>query len=118
MHPPLTKDQKAIVKIYYGNVYDQVCVVSYEFGIKHMTMLRSSHPGMFLRKGVLKIYSILTGEHPCQSVISIKLQSTFIEITLLHGCSSVNLLHIFRKPITKNTSGWLLLDVMSFGSVL
>ena len=26
---------------------------------------------MFLRKGVLKIYMKLTGEHPCRSVISI-----------------------------------------------
>ena len=33
----------------------------------------------------------------------------FIEITLRHGCSPVNLLHIFRTPFTKNTSGWLLL---------
>ena len=42
----------------------------------------------------------------CRNVISIKLQSNFIEITL-HGCSPVNLLHIFRTPFTKNTSGWL-----------
>ena len=33
----------------------------------------------------------------------------FIEITLWHGCSPVNLLHIFRTPFPKNTSGWLLL---------
>ena len=33
----------------------------------------------------------------------------FIEITLWHGCSPVNLLHIFRTPLTKNSSGWLLL---------
>ena len=38
----------------------------------------------------------LTGEYPFQSVISIKLQSNFTEITLWHGCSPVNLLHIFR----------------------
>ena len=36
-------------------------------------------------------------------------QSTFIEITLWHGCSPVNLLHIFRKHFSKNASGWLLL---------
>ena len=30
---------------------------------------------MFLRKGVQEICSKFTGEHPCQSVISIKLQS-------------------------------------------
>ena len=32
----------------------------------------------------------------------------FIEIALRHGCSPVNLLHIFRTPFPKNTSGWLL----------
>ena len=31
--------------------------------------------------------------------------SNFDEITLPHGCSLVNLLHIFRTPFTKNTSG-------------
>ena len=64
---------------------------------------------MFLRKSILKIWSKFTGEHPCRSVISIKLQSNFIEITLRHGCSPVNSLHIFRTPFPRNTSGWLLL---------
>ena len=32
-----------------------------------------------------------------------KLQSNFIEITLRHECSSVNLQHIFRTPFPKNT---------------
>ena len=45
-------------------------------------------------KGVMKIWSKFTGEHPCQSAISIKLFSNFIEIALRHGCSPVNLLHI------------------------
>ena len=48
---------------------------------------------------------------PC--VVSLKLQSNFIEITLRHGCSPVNLLHIFRTPLPMNTSGWLLLKVLS-----
>ena len=30
---------------------------------------------MFLRKGILKICSRFTGERPCQSVITVKLQS-------------------------------------------
>ena len=63
---------------------------------------------MFLEKGVLKICSDFTGEHPCRSAISIKLQSSFIEIALRHGCSPVNLLHIFRTHFTKNISGRLL----------
>ena len=33
----------------------------------------------------------------------------FIEIPLRHGCSPVNLLHIFRIPFHKNTYGRLLL---------
>ena len=63
---------------------------------------RSSHPEVFLEKGVLKICSKFTGEHPCGSVISIQLQSNFTEITFRHGCSPVNLLHIFRTTFTKN----------------
>ena len=74
---------------------------------------RSSHSAVFLRKGVLKVCSKFTGEHPCRSVISIKLLWNFIEITLWHGCSPVNLLHIFRTRFLKNTSGWLLLTFIS-----
>ena len=70
---------------------------------------RSSHPEVYLRKGFLKTCSKFIGEHPWRGAISIKLQSTFIEIKLRHWCSPVNLLHIFRKPFLKNTSGWLLL---------
>ena len=39
-----------------------------------------------------------------------KLQSNFFEITLWHGFPPANLLHIFRTPFPKNTSGWLLLN--------
>ena len=69
----------------------------------------SSRPEVFLRKGVLKIRSKFTGEHPCQSAIWIKLLCNFIEIALHHQCSPVNLLHIFRTAFPRNTSGWLLL---------
>ena len=63
---------------------------------KNCCLYRSSRPEVFLRKGVLKIYSKFTGEHPCRSEISRKLQSNFIKIALRHGCSPVILLHIFR----------------------
>ena len=69
---------------------------------------RSSHPEVVPKKGVLKICSKFTGEHPCRSVISIKMLRNLTEITLPHGCSSVNLLDIFRTPFHKNTSGRLL----------
>ena len=77
-----------------------------------ISQYRSSHPEVFLGKGVLKIYSKLIGEHPCRSVISIKLESNFIETALRHGCSPVNLLHIFRTLFLKNTPGWLLLTII------
>ena len=69
---------------------------------------RSSPPEVLLGKGVLKICRKFTGQHPCWSVISI--ESNFIEITLWHGCSPVNLLYIFRTLFPKNiTIGPLLL---------
>ena len=40
--------------------------------------------------------------------VSIKQQCNVIEITLRHGCSPVNFLHIFKPPFLKNTSGGLL----------
>ena len=64
---------------------------------------------MFLERRILKIYDKFTGEHPCRSVILIKLLYNFIEITLRHEYSPVNFLHIFRTPFLKNTSGRLLL---------
>ena len=70
----------------------------------------------FLRKRCLKICGIFTGEHPCQRAISIKLLGYFIEITLRHGFSLVNLLHIFRTAFLKNTSGGLLLTQDKFQS--
>ena len=54
---------------------------------------RNSLPEVFCKKGVLKICSTYTGEHPCRGVISIKLLCNFIEITLWHG---VLLLPVFR----------------------
>ena len=41
-----------------------------------------------------------------------KLLFNFIEITLRHGCSPLNLLYIFRTPLCKKTSGVLLLDII------
>ena len=52
---------------------------------------------MFFRKGILKICSKFTGEHPYESVIS-----------------PVNLLYIFRTPFLKNATGWWLLKEAIF----
>ena len=90
------------ISFYQDNIRWSSCLLNLS-----NTLYRSSHPEVFLVKGVLKICRIFTGEHPCWSVISIKKQSSFIEITLQHGHSLVNLLHVFRTPFPKNISGWL-----------
>ena len=77
-----------------------------------MPNCRSSQPELFLGKGVLNICSKFTGQHPCRSTISTKLLCNFIEITIRHGCSPVNLLYNFRTPFLKNASEWLLLQLV------
>ena len=64
---------------------------------------------MFLGKGVLEICSKFTGEHPCRSAISIKLQSNFTEIILRH-MFSCKFATYFRTTFFRNTSGRLLLN--------
>ena len=93
-------------KIFEKNGWDKI-------SSSKLIHFRSNPPELFLEKSVIKICSKFTGEHPCQSVISLKLFCNFSEITLRHGCSLVNLLHIFRTPFPKNISGGLLLPIQS-----
>ena len=59
----------------------------------------------------MKICSKFTGEKPCRSAISIKLQSTLLKTLLKsHFDMGVLQLHIFRTPFPKNTIGGLLLQ--------
>ena len=48
-----------------------------------------SETALFLGKGALKIFNKFTREHPCRSVISIKLQRNFAEVKARQGCSPV-----------------------------
>ena len=91
--------------------YDIILFIVFSISVLKvsLTSYRSSRPEVYLGKGVLQICSKFTGKHPCRSVISIKLLCNFIEIALRHGCSPVNLLHIFGTPFPKSTSEWLLL---------
>ena len=94
---------------------NNILLLSIHIHIQRFTFIFiSSHPEVFLREVVLKICSKFTGDHPCRIVISIKLQSIFIEIALRHGCSPVNLVYIFRTPFPTNTSGWLRLYIQRF----
>ena len=56
------------------------------------------------RTPMLKCDKQFYWNHTSTWVLSLKL-SNFIEITLWHGCSPVNLL---QSPFSKNSSGWLL----------
>ena len=76
---------------------------TYNTSSKRLKSSRSSHPEVFLGKGVRKICRKFTGEHPCRSAISIRLLCSFIEIALRHGCSPANLLPVFRTYLDKNT---------------
>ena len=74
-----------------------VVLIRYAVQFQILRQSRSNPSEVFLEKGVLKICSKFTGEHPWRSV---------------------NLLHIFRTPFPKNTSEWLLLVVIQRYSFL
>ena len=113
---PFNNDDKSLKPIKDSNGVSEAVTSTSSNTVKTKTNTSKINPfiavrpsrGRFFRKGVLKICSKFTGEHPCPSAILIKLQSNFIEIALWHGCSAVNLLHIFRTPFPRNTFGWLL----------
>ena len=89
--------------------FEQISLIVLVFPL--LTLNRRSHSEVFLGKVVLKICSKFIGEHPCRSLISIKLQSkaTLLKSHFGMGAySPVNVLHIFRLLFIKNTSGWLL----------
>ena len=76
-----------------------------------VSLIRSSHPKVFLRKGVLKICSKFTEKTHAQ----VWFQWSCFALQLYWNrksawVSPANLLYIFRTPFLKNTSGWLLLD--------
>ena len=75
---------------------------------------RSSHPSKRCSENMQQIYRKTAIPSDLNKVAKqlylIKLQSNFIEITLRHGYSPLNLLHIFRTSFTRNASEWMLLD--------
>ena len=66
---------------------------------------------MFLGKRCLEIMQQIYRRAP---MLKCDLEEIEIETALQHGCSPVNLLHIFRIPIPKSTSGRLLLRMDAF----
>ena len=111
------------ILMYYRLIYFDCKLFDFWFENKFLQFLltaiaSSSRSYVFFGKGVLKIYSKFTWEHPCRNVISIKLLCNLTEITLRHvdyasACKitlrHVSLLHILGTPFPKNTYGGLLL---------
>ena len=60
---------------------------------------RNSSPQVFLGKSVLKLCRKFTGEQPCQTVVSIKLQSNFIEILHFGICYIFSKNFFLRTPM-------------------
>ena len=68
--------------------YETIILLLQSYSFSNRRILRSSHPELFRRKGILKMYNKFTGEHPCQSVISIKLLKQLYKFTGEHPCTS------------------------------
>ena len=62
-----------------------------------------------LRKGYSEYMQQILGRTPMPKCDFRKVACNFIEITLRHGYSPENLVHVFRTPFFKGISGGLLL---------
>ena len=72
---------------------------------------RGSHQRCSIKKGVLKNFAIFTGKHLRRSLF---LSSNFIKKVSLAQVFSSEFTRFLRTPVSKNTSGWLLLFYNSF----
>ena len=116
MSSEIISNCKLLLIYWHGNwflfIFASHVLQAYKLSSKETTLstkMQKQPPRGVPRKSVLKICSKFVREHPYRGVISIKLFCNFIEITLRHGCSPVNLLHNFRTAFLKNNYGWLLL---------
>ena len=70
----------------------------------HFHIYRSSCPGMFFKKVVLRIFRQFTGKHPCNSVTSTLLKSYFcMDILLWIYATYLQQNVYFRKHIWRTT---------------
>ena len=109
------------------NTSEICCKINYRI-VCVLIFLFVSNPKTLCRKSVEKL-SYLIWKQPPRGVLMKKCSENMqqiyrrtpmlrcdfneVEIALRHGCSPVNLLHIFRAPFPRKTSGWLLLLILS-----
>ena len=92
--------EKRLVCKHFTGAINSECY--YDHIVRIIVQDRSSHPEVFLRKGVLKICSQFTGEHPCRSVISIKLQSNGRKQSTFYKCFIKFRRSLTTPPLEKN----------------
>ena len=68
-----------------------------------LSTLQKHSPRVVPRKRCSEIMRQIYRRTPMLKCDFNKVACNFIDITLQHGCSPVNLLHIFRTPFLKNT---------------
>ena len=78
---------------------------------------RSSRPEVFCKKSLLKNFTKFTGKHQCQSLFFNKVAClrpvTVLKKRLWHRCFPVNFAKVLRTSFLQNTSGRLLLIILS-----
>ena len=78
---------------------------------KKISELQKSYPEVFLRKGFLKNMQQIYKKTSMPKLLGIGASCS-------DDCSPVSLLHIFRTPFPKNTSGWLFLQLIAMRALI
>ena len=81
--------------------------------LNNLARHRSSRPGVFCKKGVLRNFAKFTGKHLCQSLFFNKVAglrpATLLKKRLWHRCFPVNFGKFLRTPFITEHLWWLLL---------
>ena len=86
-----------------------------------LLLLRSSHPEVFYKKGVLRYFAKITWKHLCQSLFLNKVTglrpATLLKKKFWHKCFPVNFAKFLRTPFVTEQLWWLLLTIVNISDV-
>ena len=95
--------------LYKGVLFEKQ--IPFGCACKTLSNIQKQPPRGVLRKRCPEDIQQIYRRTPMPKCDSNKFAKQLYEIALRHGCSPLNFLHIFRTPLTKNTSRWLLLKI-------
>ena len=78
-------------------------------------IIRSSHQGCFMKKGVPRNFTEFTGKHPCQIFLFNKvagLRTATLFKRFGHKCFPTNFAKFLKTALLQDTSGRLLLNIL------